>query len=80
MVGQQCIGPEANKKPIELPWGGEVTWKTGQENNINLSTDGYGLKTSYDGTGYVIKIPYSTRRSDYIQQINALFTNSTFFD
>ena len=39
------MGSEANKKPIELPWGGEVTWKTDEENNILLTTDGYGLKT-----------------------------------
>ena len=69
-----------NTEPIALPDGNEVLWKTSEENNILLETDGYGLKTSYDGTGYVIKIPYSTKRSDYIQYINKLFTDSTFFD
>ena len=69
-----------NKEPIALPDGGEVLWKTSEDNNILLETDGYGLKTSYDGTGYVIKIPYSTERRNYIQYINKLFTDSTFFD
>ena len=33
-----------------------------------------------DGSGYMLEIPYSTKRADYIAQIKDLFLNSNYFN
>ena len=91
MVDQQCKNrDEMNKDPIEIPYLDKngtvadgktsVQWGDDETNNVRFSTGGYGLQQSYDGTGYVIRIPYSTTRDDYILYIKSLFDDSTFFD